>query len=796
MRWLKLQNILFCLLLVSCTVVTSPVVNSTVDELIPISTNLNSDEPWTAADLRAILADNPQKPTSDLIAFYQRQMNDLLQVRFDFLDTPTSPEADIYLSLDLVAGGASRWPFQAEDNKGWDTFIKFPAGGGYQSYDLTCPDTVKINAVSISLDPLQDSLVISIKIDEQWFEDSYPWRTQAFLTAGGTQTILDQTEPVSINERLSRSHGAANLLLAFWNTLPAQSPVQAVRRWSGAHSGPYGERFGLKHLLDASLENKAPITLLDLKHPTTLTALTYLGVIDDIQQIEKEGLLILPDVAYGDPSITKSIEFSRLSGKALGFASSPFLFGDVDNWSSNYKVIFSPSCNTSQQSNHKGQVVIPLPTNGQCEPASAEIDSPATREGLSITARRALLEAARSKDPSQLVILGGDLTQTTWGDINSAAATLNYIANHPWIKTMQASDLLAMSEITVISHLQTDNHCNARHCQSNPEANSMTSPAVTLYTTSGKPIPSHINSSEMQNNLREKLLEMPHNPLSDITWQAYLALTGSCIGQPACATPGYASLRAQYLGQVGILAAAAYWAANPSPQSSCDSDPDLDGIPECILSSTTTFSVYESDGARLTHVFIITPNKTTQIIAPASQLAIGRSDPSEWQPEYGPAGDPADIPGAFSETINTYRPYSVRNLPDHLIFTSVDGAIEKIFSLTATGLLIEYHSNTPLTTRIPFALDLGSLTAPNWRQSYQFNKLSDGWEWKQESSPVIRIQIDGNIAAQNFYTSAPSPTLSEDPNREIPPGDFLPFALAVLEVNSADSFSVKVAVAD
>ncbi len=794
MRWLKLQNILLCLLLVSCTVVTSPGINSTVDESIPISTDPNSDEPWTAADLRAILADNPQKTTNDLIAFYQRQTNDLLQVRFDFLDTPASPEADIYLSFDLVAGGALRWPFQAEDNKGWDTLIKFPATGGYQSYDLTCVDTVKINAVSVSLDPLQDSLVISLKVDERWFKDNYPWQMQAFLTAAGTQTILDQTEPVPVNEHLSP--GAANLLLAFWNTLPAQSPVQAVRRWSGAHSGPYGERFGLKHLLDANLENKVPITLLDLKHPTTLTALSYLGVIDDIQQIEKEGLLILPDVAYGDPSITKSIEFSRLSGKALGFASNPFLFGDVYNWSSAYKVIFSPSCNISQQSNHKGQVVIPLPINEQCEPASAEIDSPATREGLSITARRALLEAARAKDPSQLVILGGDLIQTTWGDIKSAAATLSYIANHPWIKTMQASDLLAMPEITALSHLQIDNHCSARHCQSNPEANSVTSPAVTLYTTSGKPIPGNINSGEMQNKLREKLLEAPRNPLSDIAWQAYLALTGSCIGQPACSTPEYTSLRAQYLGQVGILAAAAYWAANPAPQSSCSSDPDLDGIPECILSSTTMFSVYESDGARLTHVFIITPNKTTQIIAPASQLAVGRSDPSKWQPEYGPASDPADIPGAFSETINTYRPYSVRNLPDRLIFTSVDGAIEKIFSLTATGLLIEYHSNAPLTTRIPLTLDPGLLTAPDWRQLYQFNRLSDGWEWKQESSPVVRIQIDGNIAAQNFYTSAPSPALSEDPNREIPPGDFLPFALAVLEVSSTDSFSVKVAVAD
>jgi len=794
MRRLKLHSFFLCLLLVSCTVVASPSISSTVNVSIPVSTGLNSDSPWAVADLRVILADDLQEPVNDLIAVYQRQIKDLLQVRLDFLDTPASPEADLYLSFDLVAGGALRWPFQPEGNTGWDTLIKFPAADEYQTYDLTCLETVKVNDVGFDLDPLQDSLVISVRIDENWFKNGYPWQVQAFLAAAETQTILDQTGQLSMNERLSSS--PANLLLAFWNTLPAQSPVQAVRRWSGAHSGPYGERFGLKHLLDASLKNRTPITLLDLKNPTTLTALAYLGVVDDIQQIENQGLLILPDVAYGDPSIMKSIEFSHSSGKALGFASSPFLFGDVVNWPSNYQVIFSPNCNSRQQSNHNGQVLIPLPINGECEQNDVEIDNFATREGLSITARRSLLDAARSNDPYQLVIFGGDLTQTTWGDVASAATTLNYIVNHPWIKTIQANDLLAMPEITTVSHLQAGNHCSARHCPNDPETITIPPPTVTLYTTSGKPIPSNINSSEMQSSLREKLLEIPINPLSDIAWQAYLALTGSCIGQPACSIPEYTSLRAQYLGQVGVLAAAARWAGNPFSQSSCDSDLDLDGATECILSSTTLFSVYESDGARLTHVFIITPNKTSQIIAPASQFAVGRSDPSEWRPEYGPAGDPADIPGAFSETINTYRSYIVKNLPDRLIFTSADGTIEKVFSLTATGLQIEYHSNTPLITRIPLALDPGLFTAPDWRLSYQFNRLSDGWEWKQESSPVVRIQIDGNIAAQNLHTSASSPALSEDPNREIPPGDFLPFALPVLELNGANSFSVKITTTD
>ena len=38
----------------------------------------------------------------------------------------------------------------------------------------------------------------------------------------------------------------AYLLLAFWDTLPASTPIQLLRRWDGAHTGPYGQRHGLK----------------------------------------------------------------------------------------------------------------------------------------------------------------------------------------------------------------------------------------------------------------------------------------------------------------------------------------------------------------------------------------------------------------------------------------------------------------------------------------------------------------------------------------------------------------------
>ena len=82
----------------------------------------------------------------------------------------------------------------------------------------------------------------------------------------------------------------APLLLAFWDALPANTPAQLLQRWDGAHTGPYGSRHGLKHLLAAVEEYEVPVALLDLKDPTsTLSGLDLIGQIAYIQQLEEQG---------------------------------------------------------------------------------------------------------------------------------------------------------------------------------------------------------------------------------------------------------------------------------------------------------------------------------------------------------------------------------------------------------------------------------------------------------------------------------------------------------------------------
>jgi hypothetical protein len=92
------------------------------------------------------------------------------------------------------------------------------------------------------------------------------------------------------------------VLLAFWNTVPAYTPAQALRRWDGAHTGPYGERHGLHLLLQAVRRSKVPVVLLDLKTPAALSALDFLGKLPQIQNLSTQGLLILPEALPGSPA--------------------------------------------------------------------------------------------------------------------------------------------------------------------------------------------------------------------------------------------------------------------------------------------------------------------------------------------------------------------------------------------------------------------------------------------------------------------------------------------------------------
>ena len=171
--------------------------------------------------------------------------------------------------------------------------------------------------------------------------------------------------------------------MSFWDVFPAATPAQALRRWDGAHTGPRGERHGLKHILDNAGRYGIPVALLDLKTPASLAALNYMGITPQIQNLASLGLL--------DPSgcglWRTGEQFRWISAAAPqpGLVCQPanLSMTAASNLQSNYLAQFLPLDDTSHLSNSGGTRLIPLPAADAIQ---------ATQDGLSLDVRRALVD--------------------------------------------------------------------------------------------------------------------------------------------------------------------------------------------------------------------------------------------------------------------------------------------------------------------------------------------------------------------------------------------------------------------
>jgi hypothetical protein len=218
-------------------------------------------------------------------------------------------------------------------------------------------------------------------------------------------------------------------------------------------------------------------------------------------------------------------------------------------------------------------------------PAGAGLSGQERDQQFSLEQRRALVGAAQSsqerfRSPG-ILVLGGDLPQTAWGDPNFARAAFDWFAAHPWIKIMDAQDLLAAETSGGFDLLER-------------QAGEDRSDGISL------------------DRLAIEIEKTPPGPVADAAWQAFLALFYAAYPNP----PELPALRAQYAGQVGVLLSAARWAASPLPVADCTQDPDLDGQPECVLASEQVYALFETGPGALTYAFALSKSGVHQIIGP------------------------------------------------------------------------------------------------------------------------------------------------------------------------------------
>ncbi len=619
----------------------------------PISMPLLSEPKWIYTDLRILDEADASNPEQDFLAGYLRLLGNELQIRLDFLDLNTLPATDLYLALDSMPGGTEELPWHQPVALAWDALLVIPASGELQ---VLGPDQTSIpgSGLRVVRDPIQDTITISILADSLPGK-FLPARLQVFSTPSGSTTISDESG-VFFSDGVPPD--PAPVLMVFWDTLPAYTPALSLRRWDGAHTGPLGGRHGLYNLLRTARARNIPLVLLDLKTPASLSALDYVEGLSMVAGMADRGQLILPEVQLGfipDQDENAStwlqvygwnqadfLDRGRKLGAAFGLPVSPFIYSPAGlssafSGSSRLTFTFNPQLNEPQRTRWQQQAVLELPL--VLPPAVPTIDGP------DLAMRRQLIQAAldpTNRAGSDLTVLGGDLPASAWGNPEIARATFSYLVSHPWIRLLNAYDLLGLPI---------------------PEIEAQPAAITSTGDASGFP---------------QSLETAPKNSLGQAAQQAYASLYAPVYPHPS----ELPALRAAYLGVVQVLLTAARWAEEPAPIQDCTADIDLDGQPECLLGSTQLLAVIQPENGELSFLFAIGKNGPHQLVGPGYQFISGLSEPKSWKLGAGLDSDPGAAGGAFRDPVQPGTPpnvYSLQEGAGNLVFESQENSLRKIY---------------------------------------------------------------------------------------------------------------------
>jgi len=724
-------------------------------------------QPWQLSDLRLLELPNTADPTSDLIAIYTRQIDNDFQIRLDILDLQPDFDINFYILLDTTASGIqSKFSIAPPaissliTNQRWDILLSFPHNGYPQAFltDNFLPKPILFPR--IQHDPLLDTVTISF--DRNILSIPKNLTFQIFLTTPDGKIILDQSPPIS--NMLSNPIPTAPLIIAFSDSFPAFTPAQALRRWDGAHTGPTGERHGLKHILTNSEIYNIPVVLLDLKYPTSISALDFIDAIPQVQSLVRHNLLLLPDVIFATPDDLNLLSNQSIAS-SFGFPVSNFVYSTDGQLQASHRLQFVNLPDRSHLLRQAGITLIPLPDLSH---NNAPIQ--ASNEGLSLEVRRQLLATALSSDPKDLVILGGSLPYSTWGDSDMSMASMAYIAAHPWIQPLNANQIQSFYTQPIYTKY---------------EPRSLTLPSYTIFTSLGSP--TGLDSIHLQAQILRNLQISPRNTITNLAWQMFFSLTSPSTN------PVYSHLQYQYLNQVESLLTASRWVESPTTNSDCSQDIDLDSINECVLSNPNYFAIIETDGGRLSFLFARNGNQVHQLIGPLSQFFVGLSDPSLWHIQQGPAADPAEIPGAFSDSDNPFINYKIIAVEAGLLnLNRSDGQIDKVFRLVENGLSIDLISRSAVSIKIPLAIDPQVRFHPGWKKLYYSKTSMDSFKWGVLGSTSVEIMSIATISAHDFYESASLLNKPENPDLDYPPGHFLPFPFALIDISGMGPFSANI----
>ncbi|MEW5827981.1 MAG: hypothetical protein AB1846_03755, partial [Chloroflexota bacterium] len=318
---------------------------------------------WQPSHLRALDPADSPNPATDLTAVYLRQSGSDLQIRLDLLDLHSESRYEILLYL------WDEGPFADAP-----LVIAIPSDGVAEVLDSGACTAGIIPRVARDFG--LDTVTVSLRR-----ADVGPApRLDVAAATPGSAAPDDQLRGLALDAPAPET--ALPVIFAFYDTFQSETPAQTLRSWDGAHTGPRGERHGLRYLLDAAEANHIPLLLLDLRTPRNLSALDAAGILPGIQHQSDNS-----QIGYPQNVIDPTIFF----------------------------------------------------------PAGADPDFEPTMDGPSLSLRADLVEAALRPQAKPLV-LGGSLRRSTWASPDYVTPTMAWLAARPYIQPVTTKQLNQLYE--------------------------------------------------------------------------------------------------------------------------------------------------------------------------------------------------------------------------------------------------------------------------------------------------------------------------------------------------------------
>lgn len=776
-RWQGILIICLCISLSGCQPRQSP--------SLPVTRQAG----WSYADLRWIDPADAPSPSFDLLAAYLHLDSFDLHIRLDVLDLPELPDHDLYLLIDSQPGGGSKLPVEAQPHLEWDLLLQIPANGQLRAAFSEGESPLSIRRAGIGVrvmrDPRQDTIIVSLQRNalsglETRFTELQQIGVEIFLTPTGSNLPVDQLGPIQLN---APPPTPGEAILVFWNAFSAYTPLQAGRRWDGAHTGPFGGRHGLLHLLQAARASETPLFLLDLLTPQSLVALESVAGVELARQIQASGLLglaiPLPGFADGpdanlaenlppDWVIKRSLAEYRATSAAFGLADTGLIFApggeatlanlpraNPGGW------VFLPGSQSQAENalaptwpeNLAGWKSLQLPNL----PGLEQTIQQAAEDGPTLPVRRALIAAAMANAGQEsgsgpLVVLGGNLPSSAWGSPAAARASLSYLQNHPWIRILNPAELAAR-----LPSQGMDGFKQGR------------------------------TALEAGPGWLDALRQAPKNGPAAGAWLAYQASFTPV--SPLAAD--LAGLRSVYNRFTPAWLAAAAWAEEAHQQAGCTQDLDGDGDLECILASEQVFAIFKlARGGGLTWLFVRDAiGEVHQVIAPSSQWISGTSLAETWNLTAGLWADPTVLPGAFFSP-GEERTAITELMPGQLRLTLPGSPEVKSFQLLEDGLEARLEGQAAPST-LAVQLDPWLRLEPGGTAGYQSSQQAFGWRL---TAGKVGLVVQSNLALSILDWSLDLDRLlrPEDPNQDTPAGFWLPFSITLLEPSSNEPWEVTI----